>query len=485
LDQRFRLLTGGSRAALPRQHTLQSTLDWSYELLSKSERRLFERLAVFAGGWTLEAAEAVGVGVDVAVEDVLDLLAGLVRKSLILASEAADGTERFVFLETVRDYARQKLLARGRSETRGARERHATFYSSLAERIYVGTAVRGIFAAAGTSAGELRGHIEEVHDNLRTALDWWLDTRHPARGLRLTVALAEFWLMSGLYVEGRRWVERMLDLANDVTAAAGVAEGSVAGVSLELRADALIIVGNLAAWQGDYAQSCAFFEAAEALARATYSTATRAASLAGLGLYLWLAGDHERSATVLNESLRTSLEVGNPTLVANAQRQLAIVARWQAQYEQAAALLHKSVAHAAANRGFSLARSLSNLGRVLYFQHEYEQAQTLLSQAFEVIREARLGGWPLADSLDWLAAVAVAEGDAIRAARLFGAAEAQWRGSGAVRYAPDQPIYEGEVASARSQLDEYVFEAAWGEGRAMNAEQAITYALEDSRPELP
>ena len=173
--------TGGSRAALPRQQTLQATLDWSYDLLSKSERRLFERLAVFAGDWTLEAAEAVGVGVAVPADDVLDLLAGLVRKSLVLASEAADGTERFALLETVRDYARQKLLARGRSQTRAARERHAAFYSNLAERFYPGAiplVLRGIGGSANTA--ELRGSIEEVHDNLRTALGWWLDARHPA-----------------------------------------------------------------------------------------------------------------------------------------------------------------------------------------------------------------------------------------------------------------------------------------------------------------
>jgi hypothetical protein len=127
---------------------------------------------------------------------------------------------------------------------------------------------------------------------------------------------------------------------------------------------------------------------------------------------------------------------------------------------------------------------VSNLGRVAYFQQDYQQARTLLSQALEVIREGRLRGWPLADSLDWLAAVTAARGDTIRAARLFGAAEAQWLGSGAVRYAPDQPIYEGEVASVRSQLHASAFEAAWAEGRVMNAEQVITYALEEARPEL-
>src|SRR5262249_37757765 len=136
LDQRFRLLTGGSRAALPRQQTLSATLDWSYDLLSKPERREFEGLAVFAAGWTLEAAEAVCAGLGVAVEDLLYVLARLIRKSLVVANETADAAERYRLLETVREYARQKLLARGVAETYAARERHARFYSAMAEGMH-------------------------------------------------------------------------------------------------------------------------------------------------------------------------------------------------------------------------------------------------------------------------------------------------------------------------------------------------------------
>jgi hypothetical protein len=224
---------------------------------------------------------------------------------------------------------------------------------------------------------------------------------------------------------------------------------------------------------------------AEALACELDNTAMRATALNVLGLSRWLSGDQEGSATALNQGLRISLEVGNPTLIANAPRQLGIVARWQAEYVRAAVLLHTRVALASKHdRGFGLARSSSNLGRVAYFQHEYRQAWTCLRQAFDVIREARLGGWPLADSLDWLAAVTFAQGDAIGAARLFGAAEAQWRASGAIRYAPDQPAYERDVASARSTVDEYAFEGAWAEGRLMNAHEAIAYALKEAPPEL-
>ena len=129
LDQRFRLLTGGSRAALPRQQTLGATLDWSYDLLGKHERLLFERLAVFTGGWTLEAAEAVCAGRGLDSEDVLDVLAQLTRKSLVVADEVADGAERYSLPETVRDYARQKLAMRGSAQIGALRERHAEFYA--------------------------------------------------------------------------------------------------------------------------------------------------------------------------------------------------------------------------------------------------------------------------------------------------------------------------------------------------------------------
>lgn len=136
LDKRFLLLTGGSRTTLLRQQTLVATLDWSYDLLGKTERRVFERLAVFAGTWRLEAAEAVCASHDVADKDVLDLLGQLVRKSLVVGGEPGDGAKRFELLESVRDYARQKLLARGQAETTTVRERHAVYYSGLADRLH-------------------------------------------------------------------------------------------------------------------------------------------------------------------------------------------------------------------------------------------------------------------------------------------------------------------------------------------------------------
>jgi len=187
---------------------------------------------------------------------------------------------------------------------------------------------------------------------------------------------------------------------------------------------------------------------------------------------------------VLDECLRVSLESGSRDRICHAYRHLGIIARWQGHYERAHELLEKSVAVAldeTPHAGHSFVRSLSNLARVAYLKGDYDQAWSVLRQAFEVIRDSQLVGQSLTESLDWLAAVASARGDPARAARLFGAAEMQWQAGGARRYAPDRPGYEQDVASVRAQLEERAFAVAWTEGRAMNAQQAITYSLDETR----
>jgi predicted ATPase/DNA-binding SARP family transcriptional activator len=205
LDDRFRLLTGGSRLALPRHQTLRASIDWSYELLSPAERSLLQHLSVFAGGWTLEGAEAVGCGEDIQACDVLELLGHLVDKSLIQTSNVVAGLYRFRMLETIRQYAHEKLVEAGQAEE--ARERHLKCYLELVERLEK--------VIRGPDQVRIQERLETELDNLRLALAWSLEGKgqpgwDPEPGLRLAAALHWFWYFRGREDEGVQWLELLL-----------------------------------------------------------------------------------------------------------------------------------------------------------------------------------------------------------------------------------------------------------------------------------
>ena len=242
LEDRFQLLTGGSRTALPRQQTLRATLDWSYDLLDEPERLLLRRLTVFAGGWTLEAAEAICAGEGIAPEAVLDLLAGLVNKSLVLLEEGRTGA-RYRLLETVRQYGREKLEAAG--EAPRLRDSHLDWYLAFAEQaaLRIGGAEREVWLE----------RLEVELENLRTALHWSsMEEGRQEAGLRLAAALEDFWYIRGYASEGRRWLE-------------GLLERGGAAVPAGLRARAVEVLALLTYYQGDYAQAMRLFEAAHTL----------------------------------------------------------------------------------------------------------------------------------------------------------------------------------------------------------------------------
>jgi predicted ATPase len=197
LEDRFRLLTGGSRTALERHQTLQAAVDWSYDLLTDAERTLFARLAVFAGGWTLEAAEAVGAGDGLAAGEVLDVLTRPVDKSLALAEAQPDGTARYRLLETLRQYARQRLAAAAAAAR--CYERHAAHYLALAEDAGPRTA-----GASDPEAHAQLARLEAEFDNLRAALRWWAAWGDAGPGLRLTGALTQFWYRGATSRRGAR-----------------------------------------------------------------------------------------------------------------------------------------------------------------------------------------------------------------------------------------------------------------------------------------
>jgi predicted ATPase/DNA-binding SARP family transcriptional activator len=297
LDDSLRLLTWGSRTASPRRRTLRGTLDWSYALLGELERRLFGRLSVFAGGWTLEAAEAVGAG-DIQQGDVVDLLSRLVDKSLVVAE--AQEVVRYRMLEPIRQYARERFEES--EEVEAVKRRHAEFYLVLAEEAEPG--VEGPQQAAWLE------RLEAEHDNLRTALSWSLERGEEAElGLRVGEALGQFWYLRGYFGEGRRWLEEALAKASPASTAA--------------RANALRRLSFLAFMQGDLDRAQEAGEEGLNLERVKqfWDIAGRRSIAAGLlhmlGLVMSARGDPERAIHLYEESLVFSRKVGDERGIAD------------------------------------------------------------------------------------------------------------------------------------------------------------------------
>jgi non-specific serine/threonine protein kinase len=451
---------GGDRTALPRQRTLAATLDWSFDLLSSVEQATLLRLSVFTGGWTLEAAEAVAGGGPIGADDILDLLTSLIDKSLVLVEpEGQTGEEpRYRLLETVREYAAQQLMQRG--ESAAIRGQHATYYMGLAENAELHVS----FMRPGRGEAVWLSRLEMDHNNLRTALSWYMECGQPERGLRLAVALFGFWQARGYHSESRRWLELLL-------AAAPEAPPS-------LRAAALHWAGMAAHWQGDLTRGRSLYEASLALARQIADPSSVASALAGLGVLAWEEGDERASSEFLDEGIAVARECGDIARLSGLLRDKSHAPRVQGRYAEAQAYLEESVALARAVQHHNfVARGLSLLGRVAYLQGNYDKAGARFRESLSM-RHHR--GRFTSDCFEGIAAVLGAHGHAERAARLFGAAEAVRRQTGVVRYAGERAAYDQDVVVVRRELGEAACAAAWAEGRKMSFDEAIAYALEDA-----
>ncbi len=282
LDQRFRLLTGGSRTALPRQRTLQALIDWSYDLLTDREKAIFERVSVFAGGWDLEAAEAVCMGGEIADWDILDLLTDLADKSLVVAETAARGT-RYYLLETIRQYGDERLQQSGGADA--AHARHRDHFLNWAVKIKA--------TLSGPEQSAQMDRLEAEHDNMRVALAWCeQNSAGSDSGLRLATALWRFWFARGYLSEGRQWLERMLACDDD-------------SAPSPARPTALNLAGNMAQVQGDYGASHAFYEQALALHRSLGNSKGIASACNNLGNLVASEGDSEAARALYEESLNS------------------------------------------------------------------------------------------------------------------------------------------------------------------------------------
>jgi predicted ATPase/DNA-binding XRE family transcriptional regulator len=262
LDARFRLLTGGSRAALPRQQTLAATLDWSYDLLSRPERSLFERLAVFSGGWTLEAAEDVCADGALQREAVLDVLANLTRKSLVIAEETTYDAERYSMLETVRDYARQKLASRTAAQIRSLRDRHADFFGRWIRHLLPDIFGRSLAEGAPREIDPFL-LLDADYDNLLAALAWLLESGQAATGIRLTDRLWRYWVQRGLDGEARRWLVTLGELADRTSPdrdGRSPAAADTEALTLAERAKLATGLASVTLRHGDYVEARAYAE---------------------------------------------------------------------------------------------------------------------------------------------------------------------------------------------------------------------------------
>ena len=455
LDDRFSLLTAGTRTALPRQKTLRATMDWSYGLLPEKEQVLLRRLAVFAGGWTLDAAEAVCAQEGVEEQEVLDLLAHLVDKSLVLVDERDSGL-RYRMLETVRQYSRDLLLGAG--ESPAVRKRHLAWFLRLAEQ-----AEPQLLGADQTVWFD---RLELEHDNLRAALEWSLENGEAGAGLRLAGAVGRFWEVRGHLAEGRRWLEVVLR-------ASGVAPTAA-------RAKALKAAGNLVSFgQGDYASGRAFYEESLAIWRQMGNREGIATLLGNLGFVAYCQGDDASGHALYEESLAIRREVGDKWGTALSLNNMGSVATRRGDYAKANVLLQESLdLWQQMGDKHHVAMVLTNLGLVACGQGDYRLARSFLRDSLAIRRDVgdNLG---IPESLEGFAGLAAALGRARRAARLFGEAEALRERIGAPLPYSERARYDRNLATARIRLGDAAFAEAWAEGRAMEKEEAINDALEE------
>jgi tetratricopeptide (TPR) repeat protein len=479
LDQRFRLLTGGSPAAPARQQTLRAAVEWSYDLLDEPARVLFRRLGVFAGGFDLAAAEAVcagpGLGAHEAPasgpeqlalppDDVLPLLLGLVEASLVTTETDRDGALRYRLLETIREYARERLGAAGETET--AARRHGAHYLRLAEE-----ALDHLRRSQEVHAPWLE-RLDAEHDNLRQALGTFFDAGETELALRLGVALRRFWISRGHLTEGRARVRALLAMP---------APPGAAPVRAELLYDAASIARSV----DDYAEARTLYEEAAAAYRRLGDGSNEAMSLTDLGLVAREQADWETARAILERSLDLHRALGDPGGMAHAVTRLGEVAhavgdfpRARRHYEEGLALARE------AGERVVLAWAPHHLGRLAIEEGDFAAAGARLAEGLRVhLEDTDKVGY--LHSLAAFAGLAAATGQAARALRLAGAVAALSEAIGAPVQPSERRAFEQRVGAARQALGAAPAATAFAAGKEMSPEQAVAYALAAPDPETP
>jgi predicted ATPase/class 3 adenylate cyclase len=498
LDDRFKLLTGGSRTALPRQQTLRALIDWSYDLLSEGERALLRRLSVFAGGWTFEAAETICNNVDV-----LEHLPQLVNKSLVTVNDEG-GEPRYFLLETIRQYAREKLLESGEGE--GTRERHLAYFLEMAETA---------FPEMLTREKELQWirKLEIEYDNIRVAVNWGI-ANNPIATMRLVRSLTYWFMVTSYNNEGYGWgkaaVERVKILTDN---------GKILTSDENLhRARLLVAMSMLSITIGDNQASAMEAEQATTLLRSLGDKWTLAIALAfHTGGKITMGKFNEAIASIA-EALRLAEELGDRYVLGTVMTAASFVeffvnrdfAKAHTFREKASELLREH-----GNR-YSYGLTVLGFGELLVRQGQFQKAREELNSAMQTMQEIgstrhianiksvlahilrREGNYieaipayqetikewqkmghrsAVAHQLECLAFIAKAMEQPDQAARLLGAAEALRQKIEIDMTPSEREEYEKEVADLKANMDGKEFASLWAEGRSLSMEQAIQFAL--------
>jgi tetratricopeptide (TPR) repeat protein len=497
LDDRFRLLTGGSRTALPRQQTLRSMIDWSHSLLSEPERILFRRLSVFAGGWTLEAAEKVCADEnELSLYDVLDLLTRLIDKSLFILN-----CSRYEVLETTRQFAREKLL--DSEEVEMLRNQHLDYFLTLARQ-----ADREIH---GPVQATWIDRLDMEVDNFRTALEWCMLEQNTESALCLLGALVWPWSMRGRFRETHSWFDKIRTLSNvmdypvpyakllnrmgglqiwltgDLRYAESLLQESQAiwlnlGIDGERDlAQTLDCLGAIALFsEGDLKTAESFFKHSFRLYQEHGDQSGMAWEVYDLGLLALEQNHYAEAERLFMESLAKFQELGEKFKAATLFNGLGELARLQGDYERAGKFYEQNLEIIRElDSPFTLEYTLNNLAWVSLRGGDFRKAQTMLKESIKLsYDQGNRSGIPVC--LAGFASILGMIGKPEQAARLFGAVESIKNSFGKDMDPPDQKEFEHYVAVVRAQLDEAAFSKAWAEYQSITIEQAIALALEET-----
>ncbi len=498
LNDRFRLLVGGSRTALPRQQTLRAMIDWSYDLLAEDEKRLLRVASVFAGGWTLEAIEALSD-----VPAALDHLAQLVNKSLVAAEEHGR-VMRYFLLETIRQYAREKLFDTGIENARQVRTRHLAYYVNLTEESYI--------RLAGPDMAACLDDLELEQDNLRAAIDWAVET-DPVAALRMGALLPTFWGRRLSATEGYTWISAALERAAALPeeqkstlvyqraralALLGKAsmafqqgdnqdawENIVESIAFGRMADdpntlayALALGSTICGFQGDIATASAWAHESQDLSRRHHFTYTLA-NTSGMEMFFAALRDQSIPRNLIEETLQVARSSGNPWVLGLALTNIGRVNTHSGHWAEAAASLEESAGLFFQIRDlwmYNMTRS--EIGHLLRMQGRYAEAAVIYRETIANFKD-RTQFAAAAHEMECFGFMAAALGKPERAAALLGAAEALRQKIKTDMTPIERREYDREVAQLRARLEAAKFEQAWAAGRAMTMEEAIALAVSE------